>query len=126
MTPEEQKELDEKVRKKIEDDKVEEAGSCSAGIIYLGAIIYPFVIIGLAGDDFDFAAKIVIGTWVITFCISCIISYLIRKKNLLKKDNLRKKMVRYYLLGFFVMLFTGSSLSIFLGLFCYAVNLFLK
>lgn len=126
MTPEEQKELDEKVRKEIEDDKVEEAGSCSAGIIYLGAIIYPFVIIGLAGDDFDFAAKIVIGTWVITFCISRIISYLIRKKNLLKKDNLRKKMVRYYLLGFFVMLFTGSSLSIFLGLFYYAVNLFLK
>ena len=126
MTPERQKELEEWVRKKNENDKVEEAASCSASIAVVGAMIYVIIISQIAEDNYDFAAKIVIGTLVMTVCVGRIISFLISKKILLKKDNYRKKLTQYYLLGFFNMLGIGSFLCIFYGLIIYAIELFSK
>lgn len=40
LTPEEQKELDERVRKKIEEDKKDRAASNAASIYVLGTLLY--------------------------------------------------------------------------------------
>lgn len=120
LTPEEQKELDERVSKKIEEDKKDRAASNAASIYVLGTLLYLFIIGEIAEDNHNLAAKIVVITWVFAFCVGRTSSYLI------KKNVISNKKPHFYLWSFFTTLLAASSLCIIIEVVLSAIELFLK